>query len=194
MMMKIDFDPIEHKYKIDGKPTPSVTQILGLANLYEFIDKQLLDKAGRFGTAVHKATELFDQDRLNMETLDVALIPYLEGWKMFLTESKFSILQSENIVGSSFGYAGAYDRVGYLNDQLTMLEIKTTAAVPRTTRLQLAAYKHAYEEMTGLIIKQRLCVRIKPLGYSMDIFQGQQEDFWMFCKFLDVYKWSHKYD
>lgn len=189
--LDIQFDPQNHRYYVDNKLTPSVTQILGLANLYEFIDKRLLEKAGRFGTAVHKATELFDEGTLDFESLDVALIPYLEGWKKFLTDTKFELLESESIVASKLGFAGTYDRVGYFNKKLTLLDIKTTAIVPKTTCLQLSAYTQAFQEMTGKHIEQRICVRLKPMGYTIDQFHDQLYDFLIFKKFLDVYLWSH---
>lgn len=190
--MEIFFDPQNHRYYVDNKLTPSVTQILGLANLYEFIDKRLLEKAGRFGTAVHKATELYDKGTLDIDSVDNALVPYLEGWKKFLKDTNFQTFDSESIVASKLGFAGTYDRVGNFNNKLTLLDIKTTAIVPKTTCLQLAAYTQAFEEMNHKKIQQRMCVRLKPMDYKLDIFHGQQYDFLMFKKFLDVYRWSNE--
>lgn len=189
-MMRIKFDAPTHRYQINGKDVPSVTQVLGMANLYAFIDKQLLAKAARFGTAVHKATELYDAGTLDYNSLDAALVPYLEGWRKFLTDTQFQIINSEEIVGSSLGYAGTYDRIGLLNGKLTLLDIKTSETIPKTTPLQLSAYSSAYEEMHHSLIEQRVCVKLKPVNYELSFYHDQSNDFWMFKKFLDCYKWS----
>ena len=186
--MDIAFDSIKHEYRVFGEVQPSVTQILGLANSYEFVDKQLLEKACHFGTAVHRATELYDQKLLNISTLDVALIPYLEGWKKFLNDTKFKILDCEFKVASKRGYAGTLDRIGYLNDELTVLDIKTGSVIPKTTALQLAAYRGAYQEMTGKPIAKRICVKLKPMDYSITIYDNDY-DFQIFLNFLTVHQW-----
>ncbi len=185
----ITFDAKTHTYKLDGVVVPSVTQILGLANLYEFIDKKLLKRAADFGTAVHKATELYDEGRLNESNLDVALVPYLNGWKKFLNDTKFHVDLAEKLVYSHHGYAGTFDRMGVLDSKNTLLDIKTSTVVPKTTALQLAAYQGAWEEMGGNPVDQLMCVQLKPDSYSIKVYNNPK-DYFTFLTFLSVYKWS----
>jgi hypothetical protein len=191
--MKIDFNAEKHEYKINGKDVPSVTQVLSLAGEFKNINKEILSKAARFGTAVHKATELYDLGTLNLEKLDPALMPYLEAWKKFLVETNFKVRDIEYMVGTSQGYAGTIDRIGYFNDELTILDIKSGSTLPRTTPLQLSAYAAAYNETHNDWIKQRISVHLKPLKYSIKRYSNIA-DFTMFLNFLSVYKWSYCYE
>lgn len=185
----ITFNADTHTYTDNNKILPSVTQVLGLANLYEFVNANLLERAARFGTAVHKATELYDQGKLNTDTLDIALVPYLNGWKKFLRDTQFHVIHNELLVHSDMGYAGTLDRIGLIRGKLTLLDIKTTSVVPKTTALQLAAYKYAFEEMQTRKIDQCLCCQLKPDNYRL-VEYNNPSDFFMFCNFLTVYKWS----
>ena len=193
MTLKIDFNEERHEYLLNGKKVPSVTQVLSLANEFKGINKNILDKAAKFGTAVHKTTELYDQNNLNIQTLDPALMPYLNGWTKFLIETNFKVIDVELRVGSMSGYAGTIDRVGLFNNKLTALDIKTGTTVPRTTPLQLSAYAAAYNEMFPKYIQQRISVQLKPLRYSIKQYTNIA-DFAMFCNFLTVYKWSNNYE
>ena len=188
--MNLTFVDEKHQYFLDEKPIPSVTQILGLANLYEFVNAKLMDRASKFGTAVHKATELYDLGRLDYDSLDAALMPYLEAWIKFLNDTGFKIECIEEKIYSQFGYAGTLDRIGYLNGKLTLLDIKTTTSIMKTNALQLAAYKNAWQEMHDKTIDQIVCVQLKPLKYSMKKY-NDPNDFMMFLQFLNVYKWVH---
>lgn len=191
--MKLNFDEATHTYTLDKKVIPSVTQILSIANNFSFVDKELLQRASKFGTAVHKATELYDEGELNEETLDLALVSYLEGWQKFLSDTKFKVLESETRVYSEQGYAGTFDRLGMLSNKLTLLDIKTSTTVTRSTSLQLAAYAQAWKEMHNEQIEQLISVQLKPCNYSIQIY-SDPTDFLTFRNFLAVYQWSHKND
>ena len=191
--MKLKFDEPTHTYTLDGKVIPSVTQILSIANDFSFVNKDVLDRACKFGTAVHKTTELYDADELNEESLDLALAPYLEGWKKFLSDTKFQVTYSETQVYSKQGYAGTFDRIGLLANKITLLDIKTSTTVARSTGLQLAAYKNAWKEMHDIQIDQLISVQLTLNNYKIQIYDDPT-DFLTFRNFLAVYQWSHKND
>jgi len=191
--MNLAFDEATHTYSLDGKVVPSVTQILNIANDFGFVNKDVLDRASKFGTAVHKMTELYDACDLNEATLDIALLPYLDAWKMFLSNTNFRVISSEARVYSKHGYAGTFDRLGYLDGRLTLLDIKTSTTVARSTSLQLAAYEQAYKEMHDMQIEQLISVQLKPCAYTIR-HHDDRTDFLTFLNFLNVYKWSHKND
>lgn len=50
------------------------------------------------------------------------------------------------VVSHKYRYAGTLDIVGYLNNKLTLMDIKFTNEVRQTAWLQLAAYKKAWDE------------------------------------------------
>ena len=178
----------DHIYTVDGKILPSVTQILAVADPYKYVNKILLEKAAKFGTAVHRMIELFNRNRLNMDSLNVALVPYLEAWKKFIDETGFQIIESEVMVSSSWGYAGTLDCVGYLHNRLVLLDIKTTVTVLKLTALQLAAYEKAFEETFEKTIEQRISIQLKPCDYVLTSY-ANKNDFLTFINFLNVYRW-----
>jgi len=191
--MNLDFDEATHTYRRDGIVIPSVTQILSIANDFSYVNKDVLERASKFGTAVHKTTELYDANELNVTTLDDALVPYLDAWKQFLSDTKFRVLESEVRVYSKHGYAGTFDRVGDLANKKTLIDIKTSTTVARSTGLQLAAYKQALTEDNDIKIDQLISVQLKPNSYSIKIFDNPT-DFLTFRNFLAVYQWSNKND
>ena len=68
----MEFNPDTHEYKEKGLTIPSVTQILkesGLIN-FGFIDPELLAMKADLGTKVHQTTEYYDNDTLDMDSLD----------------------------------------------------------------------------------------------------------------------------
>lgn len=162
----ITFDHIAHQYYIDHTPVKSVTQILKGAGLcdYSMVPPDVLQRAADFGTAVHKATELYDKDDLDADTLDPALIPYLDAWMSFIKMAHWSTTHCEQVVYSKkYLYAGTYDRKGFYNDKLTILDIKTgirSKATIKVAGIQLSGYEIAYNENDGKNgkIKQRACV------------------------------------
>ena len=178
----------DHIYTVDGKTLPSVTQILAIADPYKYVNKILLEKAAKFGVAVHRMIELFNRNRLNMDSLNVALVPYLEAWKKFIDETGFQIIESEVMVSSSWGYAGTLDCVGYLHNRLVELDIKATATVLKLTALQLAAYQKAFEETFEKTIEQRISIQLKPCDYGLTSY-ANKNDFLIFINFLNVYRW-----
>lgn len=186
----ITFDEPTHTYRKDGVIVPSVTQILSVADLYVHIDKALLARASKFGTAVHKATELHDKGTLNLLSLSVALAPYLDGWKKFKKDTDFKILESESVVYSKMGYAGTLDRIGTMGGKLTLLDIKTTTTIPKTIALQLGAYRHAWQEMHGKTIEQVISVQLKPCNYFIRDYDDPTAIL-TFRSFIEIYKWRH---
>jgi len=72
-------------------------------------------------------------------------IPYLEAYRGFLARySASSIVSSEHAVWSLQGYAGTYDLLMMIEDELWLLDIKTSGKGPYPEwGLQLAGYRWA---------------------------------------------------
>jgi hypothetical protein len=142
--MQIEFNSERHEYKVDGRLTPSVTQVLKVLESYNGYPEQ----AALRGTYVHKICELYDQDRLDPESVDPSLTGYLAAWVKFRTENPlkidFSELKIEVRIASKLGYAGTVDRVS----DTIILDIKS-GAIARTHPHQLHAYNQAAIETLG---------------------------------------------
>ncbi len=193
-MHDIKFIHDTHQYFIDGVEFPSVTSILKPLNSFENVPPVVLDRAAQFGQHVHKATELYDQGILNEKTLDSNLVPYLEGWKLFLASMPNDIILNEyRIFSLKYGYAGTLDRVVVFtsNEKTALLDIKTGTESP-TFGPQTAAYAKAIEEMIGLKTQQRFTVRLKPNDYRL-ISHTNKNDFNIFMSCLNVWNFKKKF-
>ena len=188
-----------HEYLKDGIPVPGVSQILREAGLVDLshVPEDTLKRAQRFGSAGHRATELFDLKNLKEETLDPALSPYVEGWKKFLRETGFIVeAVEEPVFSNKYWYAGRLDRRGLLYGVRTVVDIKFTASMEPVTAIQLAAYQEAYNEgkRPQDKIKNRAIVQLKANGSyalpSKDFFQ--KSDFSVFFAALTLRNWRLK--
>jgi len=184
----IEFKEDTHQYFIDGREYPSVTTILDSLNDFSFVDKDLLARAAHFGSAVHRATELYDLNQLDFDYLAPELMPYLEAWDNFMRDYKPEILSIEQRVASMYGYAGTLDRYVSINKVRTIIDIKSGTVVPKYTGLQLAAYEQAVKEGGG-DVKQRLVVHLMPFKYKVLPYTNKT-DFITFKSALNLYKWS----
>jgi hypothetical protein len=149
-----------------------------------FIDTTWYDEYGRDrGTYVHKAVHLYDTDELDEERLDPVLVPYLTGWKKFLKESNFVVIDSEVRLNNG-QFTGKPDKVGLLNGLPAILDNKSGSIEPWVA-LQLAGY----EILKGSPHK-RIAVRLKPDGtYSLKEFKDRQ-DRQIFLAALACYQWK----
>lgn len=73
----------EHRYFLGGVEYDSVTNILRAEGFMSNYVPADLDWYMERGTMVHKATELWDQDKLDEESVDPRIRGYLESWKLF---------------------------------------------------------------------------------------------------------------
>lgn len=141
------FDEAAHLYRDgEGLVVPSVTQALKATGWINFdhVLPSVLEHKRRLGTLVHKAAELLDQghDPGDYE-IPVAVIDYLRGYINFKYDCGFTpMLVEERQLGEIHGmvYGMQPDRMGELNGELHMLELKCGAASHPAWGVQLAAY------------------------------------------------------
>jgi hypothetical protein len=192
--MKIDFEPEGHVYRIDGVVVPSVTQILrdqGLSPAPESYRGG--DYCRDRGTLVHTATALSDEGDLDYVGLDPVLRPFVDGWCLFLADTKCEVRSIEQRVAHALlGVAGTLDRIIVMPPEYrTLLDIKTGSVGPETA-IQTAAYAKLLEFTTGERITHRLAVLLKPDGtYSVKEygFQTLRDDWNIFQGALNCWKW-----
>ncbi len=195
----ITFNAETHEYFYEGLKIPGVTRTIKDAGLIDLskIPADILDRAQKFGTAGHKAVELDDQDNLNMESLDPALLPYLEGWRKFKKDTMFAVLSIEEPVFSKrYRYAGTLDRRGLIKARHTIIEIKFGILDP-TAAIQLEAYKEAWNEGKPVKekIKDRLVVQLCQDGtYKLPPEKHyEKSDFSVFLSALTLRNWRRRH-
>ncbi len=210
MIVKKEMDG-SHFYYVDGKFFPGVTTILSetmpmplalrtwIGEVGNEKATAKLEKAGERGTALHNGCEML----LRGETLDLRKYPQKEdkrvlaGFVNWVAEFKPEVrdLQKdiEFIVASQTGYAGTVDLLCYLEGKPWIIDFKSSAGVYESHKLQLAAYKQAYLEMTGIdatigILHLNSKVK-KGWTFHQDLeIEGKPVEFGDFLKVFEVYK------
>lgn len=164
-----DFDEEAHVYRVDGRIVPSVTEILSGVGLAENfmaggreIDPDVLANAAERGTMVHLAIELECLGELDEDTVDDEIWPYLEAWRQFVDDTGFLPVANEfRFYEPANDYCGTADMIGYLGDQLTVLDLKTgSIGLKPWHKYQLAAYAGAIKG--GSLWPHRMMLHLRP--------------------------------
>lgn len=193
-MSNLTFTEKEHEYRVDGVVVPSVTQVLEASGLSDvsMIPKDLLERASAFGKAAHKAIELYSKGTLDMESVDAALMPYIDGWKAFTEDYGYSPRMME-----FRGYSPLY-RFGFTIDQLgsfngkaihmgdVLVDIKTGHPAP-AHKYQMGGYKIAAGKEYRNIVLLYLNPEFKPRGYKVIFSNNNRRDQSVFLAALTLY-------
>ena len=88
---QIQFEERIHRYTVDGRFIPSVTQVLEAAGLIDLtgIPTHILRRAGERGTRVHQAAGLLLRGELEWASVDDAIGGYVRALDSFLRNSRF---------------------------------------------------------------------------------------------------------
>lgn len=141
-MSAVAFDPIAHRYTLEGRELISVTQALTEAGIID--TTWYTDDACARGTAVHDAVHQLHAGAENPSAdLIASDVPYFDAYLAFMAESGFHVHGSEErLCDPLTGYAGTLDLRGQLPRYtfgLDILDIKT-GTVPTWVGYQTAAY------------------------------------------------------
>lgn len=141
--VEVRFHESEHAY-IDAtsEQIPSVTSLMKpITNkAYQTINQEILRSAAELGTAVHTCTEFFDSGDLDEASVDADWLPYLNAYKRFISEFQPKIVAIEQRLACQ-KWSGTIDRVVELNDEVWIVDIKTTSAIHDFAGIQLAGYE-----------------------------------------------------
>lgn len=198
--MSLTFDEASHTYQWNGQPVPGCTTVL--APLYDFsmVKDEILNLARERGDAVHKATELLDQDDLAWDSLDARIVPYVEAWKAFKAESGWVPVEMEQrVYHTVHRYAGTFDRVLWKNEgtrcRYAMCDIKTVSQLHPATAVQTAAYAAAYERPRTFhqdVPLERCAVKLQPDGRYRLKFYEDKGDFGTFLSLLNIHRFKER--
>ena len=113
------------------------------------INPAVLAQAARRGTLVHEYTESIDCG-LPLEEIDIEpeLAGYVQAWMRFKRDWLFTPLHIEKpLYSATSGYAGRIDRIGTVNGQLAIVDVKTTTSFDRLAKIALACQLSGYDRL-----------------------------------------------
>lgn len=194
-MKKFHFDEEHHRFFIDGKRVPSVTNILtfeGLAN-YDFVKNR--DAHMELGKFVHMATQFHDEGTLDPKSISKEVEPYLQAYIDFKADNnikKKDIVSNEvPLYSEPLMFAGIPDRVIKMDEEFVVFDIKKGKPFPHTG-LQLAGYKILWDvrQFRGkplAKIRLRYALQLMPTGrYKTELYSGKSEDMTIFRSALNM--------
>jgi len=179
MADRLTFDKEQHKYYLGSEEIPGVTTIIkdmGLGPFSGAIDRSaVLEAAADRGTKVHDACQMFDENDLDIDSLDPIIDPYVRAWIKFREESGFTPKLIEEIVFDPVRrFCGRLDRTGIMGSTFSRvcLDIKT-GEVYADAGIQLAAYLSCLQAETGT---KRIAVKLSNNGtYRVHEFKDRQD-------------------
>lgn len=177
---RLEFEEASHTYTLEGRPIPSVTQILAETGFCDWLTRvppTVLAKATHRGRAVHRAAQLYDERRLDYATVAPDLHGYLWAYELWIQESGFRPrLIEHRFHHPVYQYAGTLDREGVLgSDDEAVVDLKTglmNRFRMSAAALQLAAYLHSLEKP---LLRRRLALELRVDG-SYRVYEYPQSD------------------
>lgn len=190
MPSDLHFDPVAHRYTVDGRVLPSVTQVLELAGL---VDKSWFTDFGRDrGHYAHQMLELDDLGDLDEASIDPQLVPYRSAYHACCAQGRAAWTHVEHrMADATVGVAGTADRIGQFADALTIADIKTGHPEDYIA-IQLGGYAYL-AELTGAIPSakrvKRIGIFIRSDGSYRVIEYADRSDLDVFRAALTVAQW-----
>lgn len=195
---ELTFDESKHIYFLDGIELPSVTTLMKPLSdtVYGSVDKEVLDKAARKGTAVHSAIEIYSN--FGIVDIDTENRPYFDGYLRFAKEHSTVAYGSEiRLYHKELLYAGTADMIADVDGKLTLIDFKTSYSVSdMLCGVQLEAYARSLKShRPDFDIKQKLIVHLKKDGsYGLHLFKTNDTECWkVFTALITVNNYKKKF-
>lgn len=175
---------------------PRVTDILKVAGISDFsrVPIDILEAGQHFGTAVHKATELWDKGILDETILSEPLIPRLAAWKKFIKDYGVIILAKEiekRFTSKKYGFTGEPDRWPKIQGKRTLIDLKSSTSMYPSTEIQTAGYEILLSE-NGIKVDRRWGIQLKENGtYNVEPYM-EISDKTTFLSALNLYNWKKR--
>ena len=140
-----------HEYLVDGLLVPSITQLIKtkFGSKYNFVRKDVLEKASQRGTEVHKAIEDYCTKGIETDLKELYNFKFLQ--KMY----NFEVIENEIPVilfmDNTPVAAGRLDLVLKINEEIGGGDIKSTSTLDKEyLAYQLNLYRLAYKQCYGI--------------------------------------------
>lgn len=185
----VSFDPENHRYRVDGKPVPSITQIISeiLPVKRKKIDPAILKKAADRGNELRAMIE-------NYETRGHKTYhPEMQGYLALKTQHQFDVLETGTLI--LLHHHGVIIAAGRFNMIVESPYIKGQGIADVKRRLhldeerlmlQLNLYKLGYEQTYKRKIHYLKCLHIRNRYHRyIDIPENKQAALDLIGKYLD---------
>lgn len=180
-MTRLQFDPMKHRYTLDGRWIPGTTGIIGKAinkpHLVAWIEKlgqaeanRVRDASAEFGTRVHAMVESINlgTHRYRIDghlNVDDDLRPFADAYLEWFQAEVLEVVGAETLVYSEeHWYAGTADGILLLRGRThpTLADLKTSKGdYPHDEwGLQIVAYQVAALESLGLVTTSRMVIHM----------------------------------
>ena len=208
----LTFDPVEHRYTLDGRPVPGVTTVINdtvrrpeLERFREWVGTEEADRrrdeAAAHGTLLHAAAATIASD---LEDIPFGVDPaFAESYSQFAAwfEAQVDevIATEMPVYDATWQYAGTADAIVRLKGRKTydLADWKTTAKVYGSVLMQTAAYRHAALQMLDVKIGGRIVVLVprpregqERQKLSVHRLEHHTPDFNAFCHCLALWRWQ----
>ena len=161
-----------------------VTDVLFPLSGLRNIDPTILKNAAERGTKVHNICDAVI-DGLGIGKIDQALFGYVESFNQWLP--KHFIEKPKRFFCDEHKITGECDAIYEESDGLVLVDFKTPANESKTWKLQGSAYSYLAKQ-SGYDIKRIEFVKLSKTGSKPKVFV-YEEDFDMFLKCLDIYRY-----
>lgn len=214
MLLPFTFDPLRHKYHVEGHfclSTSDVVALCGIGNL-EVIPSATLRAASERGTRLHKAVEDYEHGRDWQAGFPEEYMPYLEGYFAFRDDYEIQVVppmekpyvylhDCDVAIGCTIDQRFTYQDTLFINDiksvyrqygnMLKQLQLKW--------RLQTESYRHA-TELDEAFMRSVKFSQVKrsilhlhpkyPKKYEFYIFEQDDADLWRGAVLMALEKFS----
>jgi len=174
-------------------------EILDILETAKNIHTEKKNQAATIGDLAHKWIEEYIKAKI--ENKDFPELPVneqlqnsIEAFLKWEKDNKVEWLENEKkIYSEQYDYAGTLDAEAKVNDELAVIDFKTSNGIYDEYLLQVAAYVQARKEETGQDYKKAYIVRIGKDG-ELEVKELDNLDNHLraFLGALEIYKWQQK--
>ena len=191
----IQFEEQGHRYTVDGRWVPSVTQVLEASGRIDLrgIPGEVLRRAAERGTRVHQAAALLLRGELEWSSVDESIGGYVRALDAFLRRTGFEAVPASierPLYCEQYDFCGTPDVEGLYrlvspfgnSGRKVLATLDWKSGMMAAVRYQLAAYAH----QRGIC--HRAAVKLNSDGtFRMEWFppETQRHDLAVFLKDLD---------
>lgn len=181
-----------------GLVVPSVTQVLMSVGLvdYRFVKEAVLNHKSDIGSEVHDLCSFIDRgENLSEYEYDPRLQPFLDSYHEFKTAKNWRptlIEYGPNIADVAYMPVGfTVDRVGMIDSEESVAELKCTATDQPSHSIQLAGYDMC---LGGGKRRARYAIRLQPDGKMAKLSRYKdQSEYGVFLSALTITHWKRNH-
>jgi hypothetical protein len=186
MPNRLELEESTHNYTLDGRRLISVTQVLSILDDRWKVDPFYLER----GRLIHLATEYYDRDELDFDTVDDRIKPYLGAYINFKKDASFKPGFIEYpLYHSQYFYAGKIDRIGIINGCGSLIDLKSGAKT-KSDELQAVAYRELCR-INNIPINKQFDLYLKDNGtYKLESVEHYKLLLPVFLACLTIARWK----